>query len=287
MMAKVAPAVLAPDLVEDEGELLDRRDDDFLAFLDEPAQVARTLRVSDGGADLGVLLDGVADLAVEEDAVGDHDDRVEDRGVVLFKPDQLVGQPGDGVGLAAARRVMDQVALARAVRAGVGQDFTHHIELVVTRPDLGPLLPPRLFVLRLDHLGVVLEDVGQALAGQHLAPQVVGLEAVRIGRVAGTVVPAPIERQKPRGLALEVGAEAHLAFVHGEVGHAAAELEELLARVAVLLVLPDRVVHRLLGEAVFQLEGEDRQAVDEQDHVQGELGLVTAIAELTADGEAV
>ncbi len=84
-----------------------------------------------------------------------------------------------------------------------------------------------------------------------------------------------------------MGAEAHLTFVHGKVGHAAAELEELLARVAVLLVLPDRVVHRLLGEAVFQLEGEYRQAVDEQDHVQGKLGLVAAIAELTADGEAV
>ena len=182
---------------------------------------------------------------------------------------------------------MDQVALTCAVRAGVGQDFTHHVELVITRPDLFAFLPACLLVLRLDHLGVVLEDVGQALAGQHLAPQVVGLEAVRIGRVAGAVFPAPVEGQEPRGLAFEVGAKAHLAFVHGEVGYAAAELEELFARVAVLLVLPDRVMHRLLGETVFQLEGEYRQAVDEKTQVESELGLVAAIAELTGDGEAV
>ena len=84
-----------------------------------------------------------------------------------------------------------------------------------------------------------------------------------------------------------MGAEAHVALVHREVGHAAAELEQLLAGVAVLLVLPDRVVHRLLGEAVLQLEREDRQAVDEEPDVQRPLRLVAAVAELPDDGEAV
>ena len=45
--------------------------------------------------------------------------------------------------------------------------------------------------------------------------------------------------------------------------------------------------HRLLGEAVLQLEGEDRQAVDEEPQVERELGLVAAVAELPGDGEAV
>ena len=58
-------------------------------------------------------------------------------------------------------------------------------------------------------------------------------------------------------------AEAHLVIVHREVRDAAAELEELLARVAVALVLLNGVFDRLLGEAVLQLEGRDRQAVDE------------------------
>src|SRR5690606_31780282 len=103
----------------------------------------------------------------------------------------------------------------------------------------------------------------------------------------GAVVPALVEGQEPRALALQVRAEAHLVVVHGEVHHAAAELEELLARVAVSLVLLDRVLHRLLGQAVLQLEGGDGQAVDEEPQVQRALRLVAAVAKLPGDAEAV
>ena len=236
---------------------------------------------------LRILPDRVADLAVEEDAVGDDDDRVEDRGALPGQPDQLVGEPGDGVALAAAGRVLDQVAPARAAVPRGGQQAAHRVELMVTRPDLGPLPPAGLLVLRLHHLGVVLQDVGQALPAQHLPPQVVGLDAAGVGRVAGAVVPAAVEGQEPGGLAGQAGAELDLAFVHGEVGDAAARLEQLLARVAVALVLLDGVVDRLLGEAVLQLEGEDRQAVDEQPDVERPLGLVAAVAQLAGYGEAV
>ena len=71
------------------------------------------------------------------------------------------------------------------------------------------------------------------------------------------------------------------------MGHAAPELEQPLAPVAVLAVLLHRVVRRLLGQAVLELEGEHRQAVDEQPDVQRPLGLVAAVAQLPADGEAV
>ena len=79
MIAKLPAAVLVADLVEDERELLDRRDDDLLAVLDELAQVAGVLGVADRRAHLGELLDRVADLLVEDAPVGDDDDRVEDR----------------------------------------------------------------------------------------------------------------------------------------------------------------------------------------------------------------
>ena len=207
--------------------------------------------------------------------------------LVLLEPDQLVGEPGDGVGLAAAGRVLDQVAPARAVLGGVGQELAHHVELVEARPDLHRLLAPGLRVLELDHLGVVLQDVGQAIGCEDALPQVVGLEAIRVGRVAGPIVPAQVEGQEPGRLALEVGAEAHLVVVDGEVHHAAAELEELLAWVAVALVLLDGVLDGLLGEAVLQLEGDHRQAVDEEAQIEGELGLVAAVAQLAGDAEAV
>ena len=97
-------------------------------------------------ADLGVLPDGRVDLPVEDTPVGDHDDGIEDRRTVLREPDQLMRQPGDRVALAAARRVLDQVAPARAVLADIGKQPAHHVELVVARPDLGPLLLARLLV---------------------------------------------------------------------------------------------------------------------------------------------
>ena len=100
----------------------------------------------------------------------------------------------------------------------------------------------------------------RALAAQHFAPQVVGLEPVGVGRVARAVVPSLVERQEPGCLAGVVGAEPHLVLVDREVRHAPAELEELLAGVAVLSVLPHGVVNGLLRQGVLQLEGEDRQA---------------------------
>ena len=136
----------------------------FLPSSMKPAQVAGVLGVADRRADLGELLDGVADLLVEDPPVGDDDDRVEDRRAVAAQADQLVRQPGDRVALAAAGRVLDQVAPARAVLGRVGQELAHHVELVVAREDLVALLLAGLLVLALDDLGVVLEDVGQAVA---------------------------------------------------------------------------------------------------------------------------
>ena len=107
---EAAPALLVADLVEDERELLHRGDDDLLAALDEPPQIARAVGVPDRRRHLGILPDGVADLPVEDAAVGHHDDRVEHRRIVPGQPDELVRQPSNGVALAAARRVLDQVA---------------------------------------------------------------------------------------------------------------------------------------------------------------------------------
>ena len=234
-----------------------------------------------------VLPDGVADLAIQDSPVGDDDDGIENRCPVPFKFDQLVREPRDGITLAAARRVLDQVLPARAVRGRIGQEVPHRVELVVAGPDLPTRLPPCPVVATLHQLDVVLEDVGQAFARQHLAPQVVGLQSVRVRRIAGAVVPAPVERQKPGRLAGEPGAEAHLGLVHGEMRDAPTEFEELLARVSVPPVLLDRVVHGLLGQVVLEFERDDGQAVDEERDVERPLRLVAAVAKLPGDAEPV
>jgi len=88
-------AAFGRDLVEDEGELLHRRNDDLLPLLNELAQVAGARGVTHGRAHLHELLDGVLDLVVEQAPVGHHDDRVENLLVVALQTDELVREPGN------------------------------------------------------------------------------------------------------------------------------------------------------------------------------------------------
>src|ERR1035437_2395786 len=53
------------------------------------------------------------------------------------------------------------------------------------------------------------------------------------------------------------------------------------------MILLDGVGDGLLGKAILQLEGGNRQAVDEEGEVEGELRLVAAVSELAGDAEAV
>ncbi len=56
------------------------------------------------------LVDRILKLLVQNHPVSDHDDRVEDLLVLLvIETGQPMSQPGDGVGLAAAGRVLDEV----------------------------------------------------------------------------------------------------------------------------------------------------------------------------------
>ena len=100
--------------------------------------------------------------------------------------------------LPAARRVLDEIALPHATCVHVGQEFAHHIELVVARKDLQRLLAAGALLLFLHDLGIVLKDVCQPFAGEDLAPEVIGLEAVRVGRIAGTVIVALVKGEEPR-----------------------------------------------------------------------------------------
>ena len=48
-----------------------------------------------------------------------------------------------------------------------------------------------------------------------------------------------------------MGAKPNLMVIHRKMNHAPAELKQALARVPVLFVLPDGIVHGLFGEAVL------------------------------------
>ena len=66
--------VFVPNLVKNEGELLDCRNDDLLAGLEERPEVARLFSMADDGSDLGELLDRIANLLVEDPSIGNDDD---------------------------------------------------------------------------------------------------------------------------------------------------------------------------------------------------------------------
>ena len=282
-----ASPVLVADGVQDDRELLDRRDHDPLAVPQQAAQVAGRRRMTHHRSHLGELPDGVPDLLVQQLAVGHHHYRIEDRLALSLQPDQLVRQPGNGVRLPAARRVLNQIGVAHAVSGCVVQQPPHHLQLVIPGPDLRASLASRLLVLRLHDLRIVLDDVRQAVPRQDLLPQVVRLQSVGVRRVPRPVDPALVERQEPRGLAAQLRAELRLVFVHREMRQAAPKFEQLLPRVPVPLVLLHRVVHRLFRQTVLQLEGRDRQTVDEQAQVQGQRRLVLAVAQLPRHAEAV
>ena len=159
--------------------------------------MARGISVTHDGADLGELFDGVPNLLVQHPAVRDDDHGVEDGRVISLQSYQLVGQPRDGVGLATARRVLNQILRACSPTGCIGQQPPHHVQLVIAGPYLLPPLAARLVVLALHYLCVVLDDVRQPFTGEHLLPEIVGLETVGIGGVARAVIPSLVEGQEP------------------------------------------------------------------------------------------
>lgn len=169
----------------------------------------------------------------------------------------------------------------------VRQELPDHVELVVAGEELDLALAAGVGILRGDQRSEVLDDLGQALRRQRLTPQVVGRKAIGVRWIARAIVHPLVEGQEPGLLSLELGAEAHVPVVDGEVGKAATEREQKLARVAIALVLLDRVVHGLFRERVLQLEGRDRQPVQEQRQIQRVASLVVRVAELARRNPAV
>ena len=76
-------------------------------------------------------------------------------------------------------------------------------------------------------------------------------------------------------------------FIHREVRDAAARPEERLLRIPVAPILLHRVRRGLFREAVLQLDGDDRQAVQEQGEVERVSFVLPAVSKLPGDGEPV
>ena len=93
----------------------------------------------------------------------------------------------------------------------------------------------------------------------------------RIRRVAAAVLSVPlVERKKMGRSSGQTGCHQHRFGIGGEMDEGAPlECEDRVARVAVLLVLPARVLHGLAGQRVLQFDRGDRDTVEAQRHVEG------------------
>src|SRR5439155_17866237 len=160
--SEISATVLIADFVENERELLDRGDNDFLPALDKFTEVTGMLSVADRCTYLSKLFDGGLNLLVEDAAVGDDNDRVKNLLIVFAQTDELMPEPGNGVRLAATGGVLDEVALASIFREDVGEQLAHDIELMIAGEYLGQLLFPGFRILVFNDLGVIFDDVRDA-----------------------------------------------------------------------------------------------------------------------------
>ena len=171
--------------------------------------------------------------------------------------------------------MLDQVALSRAVFAGVGHQATHSIQLMVAREDQGAsTCLPVLVVLLLDLVNELAHEIQYAVPRPDALPQVgcrVTLLRGRHRRIARSAELALIEGKEARLRARELRGDVDQFRVHRKVGQASAVGQERLAGIAVAFVLLDGVLNVLSGKRVLEFGGEERQAVQEDPEVQAVL----------------
>jgi hypothetical protein len=189
------------DLLGHKRELLQRGDDDGGAAFQRLRELAGILidRLNDARLVLK-LVNGVLKLPVEHPAVGDDDHAVENFAVrAVMDACKTVGEPGDGVALAAAGAVLDQVIASRAAAAHVVGELSHRVKLVIAREYHCLRNDPAVFLF---HLKVEKprQDVDPAVAGKDILPQVGGFIPVRVDGISRGVAVAFVEREEVRRL---------------------------------------------------------------------------------------
>ena len=258
------------DFLRNIRELLYCGHNDPLAVLDGLFQVARVLGPYDGILYLHELFNRIPDLLVQNPPVRHDNDRINHRPSIPFQSDQLMGQPGNGIGFARPGTVLDEIAFTHTVLPDIGQEFFHTVQLMIARPDLFDRFLPGFRIFLDDDLDVVLDDTGQFRLRQDIFPQVVRHDALGVGRIPGPIVVSFVERQEPAGLPAKFRTELDCLVIYGKMYDTALEGKQQFPGIAVFLILFYGVGCRLPGEMVLQLYGNDGQAVDEQTEVQSQ-----------------
>ena len=147
-----------------------------------------------------------------------------------------MGQPANRVAFAAARRVLNQVVVARALRPRIGFEFAHHVKLMIARKDQRFALHLLAVLNALDDLQMqeARQDVHEAVARPDLLPQVGRFVAAWIIGIARARAVTQVEGQEVRGPARQLRRHRHFIGIDGEVDERAfLELKDQFARIAI------------------------------------------------------
>jgi len=208
-----------------------------------------------------LVKEGKLDMAFVEASVKDNDIISE---VIGF--DELIGQPGDGVGFAASRRVLDEIAFAHTLMSHIFDELAHHIHLVIAREKEGAF-GERIALFAVEPYEV-LYQVGEASFAQDLFPEIGAFVAVGIGRIAFAVVVPFVERQKIGLPARQFRRHIDFVGIDGEMDDTPSETQQRLFGVALFAVLFLAVKAGVLPRpGVFELHRDDGNAVDEEHHI--------------------
>ena len=158
---KVFILMYLANIIQNELELMDDGNNDFLTFVQELLQLTGTFRPTNCCRYLHKLFDGVFDLLVQIDTVSHNDNRVKNLfAAVIFQCDELMCQPCDGIRLTGTCAVLNQIASAHTVTLCITKQGFHHRKLMITREHLLIFCNPGVFVFLRNHLSIVFNDIG-------------------------------------------------------------------------------------------------------------------------------
>src|SRR5215468_9287954 len=182
--------------------------------------------------------------------------------------------------------MLDQIAPACAVSAGIAHEFSYAVELLVAWKDEKPLAGlSSLLVFLFDFLDELTHEVEHAVARPSLLPEIARGESLscrRHGRIAGSSEFALIEGQEPCFWPVKVRGYVNQVRIHREVRQTAPVGKQWFPRIAIVHVLADRVLNVLGVKWIFKFRGENRNAVQEQHEVEALL-ILRAVTNLPYD----
>ena len=201
-IAKRRSAVLRADVVEDKRELLHRRNDDLLAIGDEAPQVAGMLGVATVAPTCAncLIVSRICLSRMRRSVTTITESKT-------WPPSKPASRTSWCASQAMEFDLPDPAECWMSTPPPCPFILHRRAACARRRADgsaetIGRASPCRSSGPALDDLGVVLDNVGEAKRREHVLPQIIRLQANRIGRIAGAVVPAFVEGQKPGRLCL-------------------------------------------------------------------------------------